>query len=367
MTRKIDTGLLLGVLLLVGFGLVMVYSASFYKLMVKDGLSPESYLFSGIFYAVIGMVLMFILSFVDYRLVRKLTFVVVVAALVLGVLVLVKGDVINGSRRWINIAGISVMPSEIIKVAVLLTTASFAAAKGKSMAKPSNFLAAVLFIALLSSLVMLQPNMSTTVLIFAVGLGILFLSECRLHHFAALMGLAGGVFAVLVQIAPYRLRRILIYLSSYLDRAYVFDDSRRQIMYSIYAIGSGGVKGVGLGMGELKNLRLPEPYNDFIFSIVAEELGMFGALLLLGLFAFVIYRIFWIASRTKDNYAFLVTAGIGLLIGIQVIVNVGVATNLFPTTGIPLPFVSKGGSSLIIMMGLIGIVLNVSSKLEEPS
>lgn len=365
-SKGIDTPLLIGVLLLVGFGLVMVYSASFYKLMVKDGLSPESYLVSGIGYAAFGVIIMFVLSFIDYKIIRKLTVVVVGVAFFLGILVLVKGDYINGSKRWINIMGISIMPSELIKVAILMSTATYCAGKGRHMAKAQNFLAAVLFIGALSSLVMLQPNLSTTALAFLLGLSILFLSDCRLHHFGLLMGSAVGAFVLLILVAPYRLQRIIIYLASYMDRTYIFDDTRRQIMYSIYAIGSGGLTGVGLGMGELKNLRLPEPYNDFIFSIVAEELGLLGALFLLLLFCFVIYRIFWIASLARDQYAFLMASGTGLLISFQLIINVGVATNLFPTTGIPLPFVSKGGSSLLIMMGLIGIVLNISSNLKDP-
>ena len=364
--RQIDYPLLIGVLLLVGVGLVMVYSASFYTLMVRKHESPETYLYSGLLFAFMGLAIMFIASFVDYRILRKFTGFVIAVSVVLGIYVLINGIELNGSKRWIDIFGITtLMPSEVSKVAVLMGTASYAVGMGTEMRKFSNFLTAIIAIALLSSLTMLQPNLSTTALLVILGIGILFLSECRLHHFSFLFVSALAVIAGLIAIAPYRAQRLVIYFNSFLDRTYAFDDGRRQIMYSIYAIGTGGLTGVGLGRGELKNLRLPEAFNDFIFSIISEELGFIGALLVIFLFVFVIYRIFFIAHKARDNYGFLLASGVGILIGLQVIINIGVAINLLPTTGIPLPFVSKGGTSLLIMMGLIGIVLNISSQSKE--
>ncbi len=364
--QQIDYALLIGIFLLVGIGLVMVYSASFYTLMVRKHESPETYLISGLVYAMMGIVVMFVVSFIDYRFIRRFTGLILIISVVLGVYTLIKGVELNGAKRWIDIFGITIMPSEITKVAVLMTTASYVAGMGKRMKRFSHFAAALVVICALSSTTMLQPNLSTTALTVMLGISILFLSECRIHHFIILFTASLAAIGGLIAIAPYRAQRIVIFLASLFDRSYVFDGERLQIMYSIYAVGSGGIKGVGLGMGELKNLRLPEPYNDFVFSIISEEFGLIGALIVMLLFAFVIYRIFYIASQAIDQYGFYMAAGIGILVSYQVIINIGVATNLLPTTGIPLPFVSKGGTSLLIMMGLMGIVLNISTHLSRP-
>lgn len=365
---KIDYPLLLGVLLAVGFGIIMVYSASYYKLLVKDHLNPESYFKSGSLYALIGTAAMMFFSYINYARYKKMTGAFVMIALALSIYVLIFGDNINGARRWIFLAGISIMPSEVTKIAIVFSISAFVVKMDKRIQEFSVFFVALLGTGLLAGLTFFQPNLSTAALISILGVSMLFVAGCRFSHIFFTSAGLGVLVAIGIIFEPYRFKRLVVYLNYVVDRTYVFDDTRRQIMYSIYAISSGGLNGLGLGMGELKNLRLPEPYNDFIFSIISEELGFIGSVSVLCLYAFILYRIFLIALNCKDRYGFMIASGAGLQIAYQVIINVGVATNLLPTTGISLPFLSKGGSSIIMMMALMGVVLNISyqnSLMEE--
>jgi cell division protein FtsW len=359
---QIDYILLISVLILVGVGIVMVYSASFYDLLLKKPDNPADYYQSSLLFGALGIGAMFIVSFINYKVYKPLTLVIAVAGLGLCIYVLVFGDVINGSRRWLSILGISVMPSEVAKFSFIMVMAAFCTHFKDRLKNLSTYIYFLMILGAFTTLTYLQPDFSTTVLFIFLGTSIVYVAGCHFSHLLLTGFFGAGLGVLAITVAPYRLARLTIWLDYMLDRTYLFDDSRRQIMYSIYAISSGAIKGVGLGMGELKNLRLPEPYNDFIFAIIGEELGFIGSVFILAVFAVVIYRTFFIAMHCQDYYGSLIATGVGFLISYQLLINIGVATNLLPTTGIPLPFVSKGGSSLIILLVLIGIVLNISGQ-----
>ncbi len=352
---------MMAVLLLVAIGLVMVYSTSYYNMLAADK-SPETIFKSGIRYAVIGTILMLFVTQVNYRIYRKLAVAFYIAAGAASILVLRFGEKMKGGQRWLVIpkVGISFMPSELVKVSIVILFAWLIALAGPRMKEFKHFLVSTLLLVIVAFLTILQRDFSTTAIIIVLGMLILFVGGCKLLHIAGLgaLGTMGAAFYVVIK--NYSSARINTWLNGFFDRVYAFSDDKHQIIYSIYAVGAGGLKGKGLGMSEMKLLRLPDAYNDFIFAIICEEFGFWGALLVLACFAFIVYRIFLIALKTKDLFGSMIAAGTAILIAMQVVINVGVVTNLLPTTGITLPFISKGGTSLVLMMFLVGVVLNIS-------
>ncbi len=351
------------VLLLVALGLVMVYSTSFYNMIVVNK-APDTILLSSIRYAVIGTVIMLVVSQVDYRVFRRFAFVLYLLTILLSILVLFYGKTMKGGTRWlvIPVLDISFMPSELAKISIVILFAWLIALAGPRIREFKHFAIMTMLVFILCGLTILQRDLSTTAIIFAIGMMILFVGRCNWLYIAGLGALGSMASAFYVANNDYTRLRIAIWLAGLFDRVYAFSDDKYQIIYSIYAVGTGGLKGKGLGMSELKLLRLPDAYNDFIFAIICEEFGFWGALLVLACFAFIVYRIFLIAIDSDDAFGSMIAAGTAILIATQVVINVGVVTNVLPTTGITLPFISKGGTSLVILMFLIGIVLNVSQS-----
>ncbi len=365
---KIDYSLLIAVFVLVGLGLVMVYSTSYYNLLAVNK-SPEILLMSSLRYVIFGIIAMVAALLINYRVLRHFALVAYLIAIALSIVVLLYGIDIKGGTRWliIPILNISFMPSEFAKVAIIVSFALLIDMAGKKIKQFSHFFVLMLLLGIVCGLTILQHDLSTTAIILLLGMIMLFVGRCN-WIYIAILGSVGSVLAYFyTQLNEYSANRISIWLKSAFDRSYLFSDAKYQITYSIYAIGNGGIFGKGLGMGEMKLLRLPEAYNDFIFAIICEELGLLGALAVLLIFAFVVYRIFAIALKSKDTFGYMLAVGTGVLIALQVIINVGVVTNILPTTGITLPFISKGGTSLVVLMFLIGIVLNISlqNNLEE--
>lgn len=366
---QIDYPLLMGVIVIVAIGLVMIYSSSFYNNIVSrfDHVKPESFFGSSLSFAGIGLFLMVLLSYVNYHYLRKFTWILALCAITLSLIAILKGNDINGATRWIRVFGVSFMPSELTKVALIFVLADLLTRMGEGIKKLRGVLLTLGLIGIMGYMTIMQNDFSTTVLIVTVGISMMLIAGMKFLYLFVTLALGGALSWTAVLMKPYRMERIQTYMDSFFDRVYLFEDGKRQIHYSIYALGNGGLFGVGLGKSEIKSLRLPEPYNDFIFAIIGEEFGFLGTVVILALFAFVIYRIFHIAMSTKDFFGYFLAIGTGFLLSYQVIINVGVVTNLLPTTGIPLPFVSKGGSSLVIMMALMGVMLNISyrNQLEE--
>ncbi len=340
------------------FGLVMLFSASYYKGMSDygDGLH---YVKSQAVYLAAGIIAMFAISLVPYKVYRS-KFVVIGGYLLMLVLLFAAkfmGRTVLGAQRWIQIGPISFQPSEIVKFIMIICIAAYMSHFAKYM---KRFTWGVLFVILLiippCILIFLQPNMSMLIIIVIVTFIMMFLGGSSLKQLLGIgaVGVAGIVGLIFT--AGYRSSRVTAWLDPWADP---LGDSF-QTVQSLYAFGNGGFFGQGLDASRQKLLFLPEMENDYILAIIAEELGFFGVALLLLAYAFVIYRGIRIALSVKDKFAALVAGGISATLAVQVLVNVAVVTNTIPATGQTLPFISAGGSSLLVFLGAVGILLNIS-------
>lgn len=355
-------------------GLATLYSASHvYAFEHNDGDSYYYIVRQGIF-AAIGFAAMLIVSTVDYHILHKLALPIWLFSLVLLAIPLVtsSGDI----RRWVHIGSFTFQPSEIAKFAVVLLLAHYISAKYKEMKKiTTGFLIPLIPVIITCGLVIIEPHLSGTLLIGILGFAMMFVGGTRWGYIVGtiLLGIAGVVFLVLV--LGYEQDRILVWqypLESFANEIEFPNgasgrDMAWQTVQSLYAIGSGGLLGQGPGNSRQKHLFLPEPQNDFIFSIFCEEMGLVGAVLLLILFGLLVWRGLKIALKAPDKFGFLLALGLTLQIGVQVAINVAVVSNLLPNTGISLPFFSYGGTSLVVLMAQMGVVLSVSrqSRMEK--
>lgn len=362
---KIDYWLLFVVIVLVVLGTIVVYSASFYELEIGFRDPPDYHYKQMLLYATIGIGLMIFTSFVPYEVIKKLVPTLFLVTVISLFAVIFFGEEINGAKRWIKIQGFTFMPSELAKISIVFIIAWYADKVG-SYLKDVRFLAILLgVLSFLVILVIPQRDLATVVIMLALMLTLLWISNIKKSHLFAITGLGIGMGTILLFWESYRGSRVKIWMDTIFDRNYLFSDERRQIMNSIYAISSGGIRGRGLGFSEFSNMRLSEAYSDFVFAIFAEEFGFVGSLILLLLYALLLRRIFKIAFECEDLFGFLIAAGTGLIIAFHVLISVGVALAILPTTGIALPFISKGGSSLVILMMMVGVVLNISSHNNE--
>ncbi|MFE8703628.1 stage V sporulation protein E [Cytobacillus sp. FJAT-54145] len=344
---------------LLAVGLIMVYSAS--AVWAEYKFDGDSFFFAKrqMLFAVVGVIAMFFIMNVDYWTWRNLAKVIIIICFVLLVLVLIPGigNVRNGSRSWIGVGAFSIQPSEFMKLAMIAFLAKFLSENQKKITSFKKGLVPSLGLVFLAfGMIMLQPDLGTGTVMVGTCVVMIFIAGARISHFVGLglLGLAG--FAVLVISAPYRIKRITSFLDPWSDP----QDSGFQIIQSLYAIGPGGLFGLGLGQSRQKFFYLPEPQTDFIFAILAEELGFIGGSFVLLLFALLLWRGIRIALGSPDLFGSFLAVGIVAMIAIQVMINVGVVTGLMPVTGITLPFLSYGGSSLTLMLIAIGVLLNIS-------
>lgn len=353
----LDVPYLVLTVLLTVIGLVMLFSAS-YASAISEGLAPTHYFIRQGCFAAAGIAVMLLISRLNYQAWRFLAFWVLGGAVLLLIAVAIPGIGVshNGARRWIRI-GVEFQPSEFAKLGVVLT---FAAAMSVYRDKMKTFRYGVLpfaaILAVIAVLLYLEPHLSATVIVLLLGAVMMFLGGTRLRWFA--LGALGGGALVLLYLSTkgYASDRIMAWKNPF-DYA---KDEGYQIVQSLYAIGSGGLFGLGFGHSRQKYLYLPEPENDYLFAIVCEELGLVGALLVLALFVLLIVRGYWIALHARDRFGSLLTAGLTTLLALQVFFNIGVVTNFLPATGISLPFFSYGGTALVLQLAEMGIVLSVS-------
>ncbi|AWO73398.1 stage V sporulation protein E [Geobacillus thermoleovorans] len=343
---------------LLAIGLIMVYSASAiwaeYKFNDSFFFAKRQLLFAGV-----GIIAMFFVMNIDYWVWRDWSKVLLGVCFVLLVLVLIPGIgmVRNGSRSWIGVGAFSIQPSEFMKLAMIAFLAKYLSENQKKITSfKQGLLPALLLVFAAFGMIMLQPDLGTGTVMVGTCVTMIFVAGARLSHFAGLgvLGLAG--LAALILSAPYRIKRITSFLNPWEDPL----GSGFQIIQSLYAIGPGGLFGLGLGQSRQKFFYLPEPQTDFIFAILAEELGFIGGSLVLLLFALLLWRGVRIALGAPDLYGSFLALGIISMIAIQVMINIGVVTGLMPVTGITLPFLSYGGSSLTLMLMAIGVLLNIS-------
>ena len=352
-------------MLLLGAGVVMVLSASYPRAWYDPGHvtggNAAYYFIRQFVFALLGIAAMLAASRVPMAVYRRGALPFLAFALLLLMLVPLVGVKANGSRRWLGIGGLTLQPSELAKLAVIL---SFAALICRYRARMRTFRFGILpfagILAAIIGLLVLEPHFSASVIILAIGAVMLFLGGVRLFWFVGAFGAAGTGIVLLLTLFPYASSRINSWRDPFGDSS----DQGYQIVQSLYTIGSGGLSGLGLGGSRQKFLYLPEEHNDFIFSVVCEELGFIGAALILCLFALLILRGYWIALHCRDRFSFLVVGGVTSLLAIQVFLNVAVVTNLVPCTGISLPMFSYGGTALLIQLFELGIVLSASRDIS---
>ncbi|HZG70268.1 MAG TPA: stage V sporulation protein E [Chondromyces sp.] len=346
------------ILSLLATGLIMVYSASAiwanYKFEDSFFFAKRQLLFAGV-----GVAAMFFIMNLEYWTWRSLAKTILITCFVLLILVLIPGVgmVRNGSQSWIGVGAFSIQPSEFMKLAMIVFLAKYLSERQKFITSFKQGLLPTLSLVFLAfGLIMLQPDLGTGTVMVGTCIVMIFIAGARVSHFAALglVGVAG--FVVLVLSAPYRIKRITSFLDPWSDPL----GSGFQIIQSLYAIGPGGLFGLGLGESRQKFFYLPEPQTDFIFAILAEELGFIGGSFVLLLFALLLWRGIRIALGAPDLYGSFLAVGIISMVAIQVMINIGVVTGLMPVTGITLPFLSYGGSSLTLMLMAMGVLLNIS-------
>ena len=374
---RVDVPFLVLTLLLLAVGLIMLLSSSYaiayFETVTDTGeAAPMRYFTTQAIYAGIGIAAMIVVSFIPMNFLRKLSFLSLLAALGLLLGVLLTGLRGNGAVRWIQIGPITAQPSELVKAAVILAFADWTCKIGPERMRSFKWgvvpFAAVLFI--FSFLLLEQPHLSATIIILGIGAVMMFAGGTRWYWFAAA--------AVVVLMVVFYLRGHADWVMEKAQDSYMFarvaawldPDSQRlgdgwQIIQSLYAIGSGGLLGLGLGNSRQKYLYLPEAQNDYIFSIICEELGFVGAVLILLLFAVLILRGFWLALQCKNQFSSMMVIGFTGLIAIQVFLNVGVVTNFLPSTGISLPFFSSGGTALIVQLAEVGLILSASREIAN--
>lgn len=357
--KTVDITFLSIVLILVSIGLVMLYSSSFAYALLRHN-DSFAYIRDQLIFSIIGLFSMFIISKINYRVIKKLTYIVLAIAIVLLVVVLFMQP-LNNARRWIIIKPFgTIQPSEIAKFAIILFCANWLS-DHQSKIKQFKYgvLPFICVLAIVCGLMILEPHLSGTVLIVSITLAMMWIGGTKKIWFG-MGGLSIGVLllgvVLFTDIISYASDRLKYWLDPFQDAL----NKGFQTVQSLLAIGSGGFLGVGLGASRQKYLYVPEPQNDFIFSIICEELGFVGAVFIIGLFIAFILRGFYIATRAKDQFGALMVAGLIIQVGLQALLNIAVVTNTIPNTGISLPFFSYGGSSLIMLLSQMGIVLSIS-------
>jgi cell division protein FtsW len=354
-----DVRLLFSVLFLVGIGIVMVYSASSALALNQFG-SGYFYLKKQTLFAAGGIVVLVICRHMPYRLLRPLAYPCLVLALLLLAAIHWSGLGIaaGGSTRWLRLGSFSFQPSEFARFAMVIYLAYSMDKKGEKLKDLYvGFLPHVLVLMAMTALIFTQPDFGSVVILGALTWLMLFAGGVRLTHLTLSLGFILPLAYFLMIKAQYRLDRILSFLDPWRYPA----DQGYQIVHSLMAFGTGGLWGTGIGQGYQKLFYLPEPHTDFIFSVIGEELGLIGVLFILALYALVLYRGFAIARNAGDTFGSLVAFGLTAAIMLQVCINTGVALGLLPTKGLTLPFVSYGGTSLLLNMASIGIILNIGA------
>ncbi len=369
--RYFDFSLLFIVLFLLGFGLIMVYSTSSYVSSLNNDGNGFVFIKAQARSAAVGLVMMFIVSFIPYQLYRKFSPVIYGGCVLLILLVLTPlGKTINGARRWFFVFGYSVQPAEIVKLGIILCLAALIS---RLNVKARRNIKGVLLIMTPAAIIavmllVITNNLSSAIIIAAIAFFMLVIStpRCYVAYVSAGVLLAGAAGYVLAVVSgklgsfSFRSERIL----AWLDPESHADGKGLQVLQSLYGIGSGGIWGKGLGKSMQKLGFLPEAHNDMIFSIICEELGLFGGIAIIIMFILLLWRIRDAGVYCTDLYGNLIITGIFVHIAVQVIINIAVVTNTIPNTGIPMPFISYGGSSVIFLLIEMGIVMNIARNAD---
>ena len=365
--KKYDKMLLWIILALCGIGVVMLYSASSFKsLYLTSGLSDTIYLRSHLKRMIIGITAMFFFAVLDYRKLKSIAPHFIVLSIFLLFLTKVM-SILNGSSsasRWLDFGFISMQTSDIARLSLIIYLAYYIDKKGNRIREFYTGIIPPLFlIAVMLFLIIVQPDFSTAVVLGMIGFIMLFIGGAKISHLAAASGVALAIMIPVMLMMPYRMKRIVYWISS------IFGESESlgqnlgyQAQQSLISLGNGGIKGLGIGNSLEKNLFLPEPHTDFIFAIIGEELGLWGAIIVLSIFLFLFQRGIKIAKGTTDTFGIMIAIGIVTSMILYAFVNVGYVTGILPVTGLPIPLISHGGSNLVITLSGLGILLNISES-----
>ncbi len=363
--QKFDFTMFLIVIILLAFGLVMLFSASYAS--AKDAYGDSFYYINRqLVFAVMGFAAMIIVSFIDYRLYcqKFIVFLAVVVSVSLMLLVFIMGKTVGGAQRWLEVAGNTFQPSEILKLATIIVIADYMQRNyDKRNDFMQGFVPLMIRIVIACVLVLIQPHLSCTVIIFLTSFCMLAIGGTNFKHLA-LIGVAVvlGLFMIIKIFPMLGFDYVTDRLLSWQDPEADIQNATYQTYQSLVTIGSGGMFGLGLGNSRQKYGYLPVTQNDFIFSVICEELGFVGAIAVILLFIVFLFRGFYIASAAPDKFGMLLCSGIVIHLTVQAFLNIAVVTNAMPNTGVSLPFISYGGTALLMQMAEMGIVLNISRK-----
>lgn len=358
LNNSVDFTLLITIILLLSIGLIMVLSASSPSALSESGNSYK-YFSKQLIFAILGIIAMLAISKIDYRFYQKFYKQSWWIAIILLVLVVLFGKEVNGAKRWIYFTEtLSFQPSELVKFLVILFYAGLLTKNRDGLPYYwKGFVKHTVLLLPIIGLLLLEPHFSASIVIIGIFTIMMIVAGSKVWHFIASGGIAGIPILILLIIKePYRLQRVVTFLNPWSDAT----GDGWQVIQSLYAIGSGGLFGAGLGESKQKYLYIPEPHNDFIFSILGEELGFIGCTLVIILFAIFIWRGIVIAMKAPDMFGSLLAVGITSLVAIQVIINIAVVTSSMPATGMQLPFFSYGGTALFILLCGMGVLLNIS-------
>ncbi|MBF1050762.1 MAG: putative lipid II flippase FtsW [Peptostreptococcaceae bacterium] len=353
---KIDWSILIIVYILVFIGILMIFSASSVQAQILNN-SSTHFLKKQCIYVFLGTIALIIVSNIDYRIYKKNVFLIYFINIVLLVLTLSPlGVTRNDAQRWIGVGNFTLQTSDFTKIAMIITTAFFIDKYREKISTLDKLFVSVCALVLPLLLIIKQPSFSAMMTIALTNILMLFIGGMSM--FVIFLGLlVGGILAfILILIAPYRMKRLTTYLNPFSDP----NGAGWQIINSFYAISSGGILGRGFGKSTQKYFYISQPQNDFIFAVIAEELGLIRSMLIILLYVVLIFKIFRLSLDIDDIFAKMLVLGIALQTGVQVVLNIGVATGLLPNTGVGLPFISYGGTSVVMFLIMFGILLNVS-------
>ncbi|MBC3939395.1 MULTISPECIES: putative lipid II flippase FtsW [Anaerotruncus] len=356
----IDLTFMFLVLILLAIGLIMLFSASYASAYYETG-NSFYYISRQLLFAIVGIIGMFVVANIDYHILHRFAFLIYIGTVFLLILVLFV-HTREDARRWIPLGFTTFQPSELAKFAVVLIFAHLISTNYDKMKDPKYgvwpFLALMGIVVLL---MLLEPHLSGTILILSIGIIMMFVGGTDLKWFmigGLLLAAAVVVIVLIPGVIPYAMSRIQHWRDPWIDP----QGKGFQTIQSLYAIGSGGLMGVGIGNSRQKHLYLPEPQNDFIFSVVCEELGFIGATLIILVFVLLIWRGYVIAMRCRDRFGSMLAIGLTTQVGVQTILNIAVVSNTIPNTGISLPFFSSGGTALVMLLAEMGVILSVSRQ-----
>ena len=345
--------------ILVILGVVMIFSASYYYSISREG-TPYAYLLKQGIYAIIGFVIMNVASRIDYHLWRRYSLVILVVSIVmLALLFTPLGVNVNGATRWIRFGPISIMPGEISKLAIIIFASAYFAQDSRKAESIKGLFPVLCISFLMFIMILKQPNLSTGMTLMIIVAGIAFLAGLKYQYVAVCIGLfVAGMVGIAEFGKPYQQKRVTSFMDPFQDAS----GDGFQVVQGLLAMGSGGFKGLGIGRSVQKTLYLPEPHTDFILAIIGEELGFVGIAFLMIIFMLMIWRCMFISMNAPDRFGMYLSGGLGIMVAVQVILNVAVVTSSMPPTGVALPFISYGGNSLWIFMFMVGVALNISKQ-----